>query len=426
MKEKILLASDSPSSPTGFAGQMKFVAKHLQKLGNEVVYLGWQHQLEANYEEDGLKMKVVPGGFPRLPNQEPSMHDLFGRRLYPLYFENEQVDILVTLGDAWMVNQIPHYEYHPLWVMYFPVDGHPLNDDIKQTVEQADIPVAMSKFGQDVCAQHGLNVNYIPHQINYKRLSKFKNKKKKQKLRQKYFSELKEETVLYGSIARMNPRKHHMRLFRAFEKFVRENNLTPDDVRLYLHADPYDVMYNTKLNSHDYFIVEFIDTLDLQDYIIFPPKPYSFAQGVSEEELLERMACIDVHINATGGEGFGVPTLEVMAMGIPNIITDYTTSAELVAHKDIYTRDRVTEPSEQRGILVPFSRLYMEKPKVYKAWVDTDAFADALAIYYFDEEKRILHGENAFKFAKQYDSKNVNKMWTKLFERIPTIKVMQK
>ena len=420
---KFLLASDSPTSPTGFAGQMRFVAKHLIKTGNEVDYLGWQHMMNQEFVDGDVKFNVHPA---LSQGDQGNQEALFGRKVYPFYYQTLQPDVVLTLGDAWMVNQIPQYEQNPLWVMYFPVDGHPLNKDIEQTVAQAHIPVAMSKYGQAVCKDHGLQVEYIPHQIDWKRLAQYNKKKVKKANRKKYFPDLKADTVLFGSIARLNPRKHHMRLLRAFEKFVRVNKLTPDDVRLYLHLDPLDVMYHTRLNAHDYFFSEFLDTLDLQEYILFPPSDYSFAQGVSEEELLERMSCLDVHVNSTGGEGFGVPTLEVMAMGIPNIITNYTTSEELIIHKSVYSNDKEEDYDLHRGILVPYRKLHMENSGVYKAWVDTDDFAEAMELYYEDRELRKLHGRNAFKFSKQYDTKNVNAMWTALFERIPTIEVMSK
>ena len=41
---KILLASDSPNIPSGFARQLDGVAKHLVDQGHNVTYMGWQTQ----------------------------------------------------------------------------------------------------------------------------------------------------------------------------------------------------------------------------------------------------------------------------------------------------------------------------------------------------------------------------------------------
>ena len=417
---KFMLASDSPSSPTGMAGQMRYIARHLIKKSHEVDYFGWQNVIHDRFNDRGIEYDV----YPAIGNPSDNT-EIFGRKRYPIFFEKLKPDVLITLGDAWMVNQIPSYKFSPLWIMYFPIDGHPLNDDIRRTVSSAHVPVAMSKFGKMVCANEGIDVNYIPHQIDYKRLSRYSSNSIKKKARKKYFPEVGDNTVLYASIARNNPRKHHMRLLRAFEIFVRENNLTPDDVRLYLHLDPKDVMVHTRLNSHDYFFIEWVNTLGLDRYIIYPEN-MSFSTGVSEEELYERMSAMDVHVNATGGEGFGVPTLEVMAMGKPNVITNYTTSEELIMHKSINSYDHVDGFSEARGTLVPYEKLYMERPKVFKAWVDVNAMADAFYLYYDDIKLRKLHGDNALKWSSQYDSKNVNRMWDELIDSIPQVGVLFK
>ena len=416
---KFLLASDSPTSPTGMANQMRFIAKHLAKRKHEFDYFGWQNILQHEFEDDPIKYTVYPA-----LSTAQDQSEIFGKKKYPFMFETLKPDVLVTLGDAWMVDHIPKYEYSPLWIMYFPVDGHPLNQNIRDTVAQAHVPVAMSKFGQMVCKQAGLDVDYIPHQINWVKLSKYGTKKKKLKMRQKYFPTLKPETMIYGSIARNNPRKHHMRLLRAFEIFVRRNKLTPDDVRLYLHLDPKDAMMHTRLNAHDYFFIEWVNTLGIEQFIIYPDtEGYNFATGVSEQEVLERMSCIDVHVNATGGEGFGVPTVESMAMGIPQVITNYTTSEELISHKSMELNEIEEDFTKHNGILVPFEKLYLENSAVHKAWIDVDAMADAFDLYYNDKDLLVLHGKNAKVFAKQYDSKNVNKMWDALIEKIPTIEV---
>jgi glycosyltransferase involved in cell wall biosynthesis len=419
---KYLVASDSPKSPTGMAWQMRYLAKYLLNRGEDVEYMGWQNVVSETYKE-GTKDVNVHASIPISPNND----QLFGKAMYPTLFDRLKPDFLVTLGDAWMVNQIPQYKKRPFWIMYFPVDGHPLNQDMINTISRADMPVAMSKFGKALVEQTLRQpCQYIPHQIDYGRFQKASSKKKYKQARAKYFPQISEDTLLFGSIARANPRKHHMRLFRAFEIFVRENMLTPDDVRLYLHADPKDVMYHTRLNAHDYFFVEFIDTLGIEDYIIFPfdsNKDFTFSKGTSENELLERMSALDVHVNPTGGEGFGVPTLETMAMGKPQIITDYTTSRELIAHKHAMTPEPEEDPLKQRGILVPPKFMYLENSKVHKAWVDVDAFAEALATYYHDESLRKAHGNAGKSFARQFDSKRIGKEWDKVLAKIPNVEV---
>jgi glycosyltransferase involved in cell wall biosynthesis len=416
---KIMVASDSPTSPTGFAGQMKAVVKALADDGHDLFWMGWQTTEKQMYKDENIEIEVLPA-----LNANSTQDEIFGRRMYPKYFEEYNPDVLITLGDAWMVNQIPSYKNRPIWIMYYPVDGHPLNDDIRRTVSSADIAVAMSKYGQQLCKAEGIRTFYIPHQLDFKKLNKYANKKLKESYRKQIFPHL-DNVFIFGSIARANPRKHHMRLMRAFEIFVRENNLTPNDVRLYLHCDPYDAMYNTQLNAHNYFFVEFAQTLGINDYIIYPDLEggYNYRNGYPEDRLHATMSCIDVHVNATGGEGFGVPTIEIMAMGIPNIITDYTTSRELIVHKDPFLDKQLDEFDEVRGVLVSVDLLYMENSAVNKAWVNVKEFAEAMKLYYEDRELVEKHGKNAIQFSKLYDKTNVNNKWVELINNIPEVSI---
>ena len=41
--------------------------------------------------------------------------------------------------------------------------------------------------------------------------------------------------------------------------------------------------------------------------------------------------CMDVFVLPTAGEGFGIPTVEAMACGVPICVTNYTTGYELIS-----------------------------------------------------------------------------------------------
>ena len=59
-------------------------------------------------------------------------------------------------------------------------------------------------------------------------------------------------------------------------------------------------------------------------------KMLGYDWGVPDEKLCEIYNSFDIHTLSTTGEGFGVPTLESMGCGVPNVLPDYTTSRELL------------------------------------------------------------------------------------------------
>jgi len=97
---------------------------------------------------------------------------------------------------------------------------------------------------------------------------------------------------------------------------------------------------------------------------------------------------IDVFCSSTAGEGFGLTTVEAMSQGAPVVITDYTTSKELIAKG---------KPSP-RGDLIPVKEYYDDHPTfgvVERGLVDTDEFAETLVDYYENRDQIDEKGENA-------------------------------
>jgi len=415
-----VFASDSPYYPTGFAKQCSHIAGFAaEEMGWDVHYLAWQTRGNPKVEGYPFEIHGVLGRAP------------FGKDSYMPLFEKVGPDILFTQGDGHMVDQLTSMP-RPFWLWYFPIDGHPINRIIGNVLQRVDVRIAMSKYGRElVKRQMGLDSEYVPHGVDtkmYVPINKIESRKaffemyglKPQKCDV-------EDAFIVGCVARMNLRKHHIRLLAAFSKFLNTGKSQQEieekkkKCYLYLHLDPKDPLFVPDPN-HDYLFYEWIDVFGLNENVIITPerradgKRYDFINGIPEQDLVLLYNSFNVHALTTGGEGFGIPTVEAMSCGVPTIITDYTTSRELIS---VDEEGKELPLELARGIAVPPSRLYLENCGVHKAWVNIDAFALAIETYYQKPELRDKQSEEARKFAeKNYDWKVVENMWKNVFEKV--------
>ena len=86
--------------------------------------------------------------------------------------------------------------------------------------------------------------------------------------------------------------------------------------------------------------LSFADQYGIKEYLM-PPMMGTLdaGQAATEEEMAHLYNCMDVFVLPTGGEGFGIPTLEAMSCGVPICVTNYTTAHELIKSKDPENED---------------------------------------------------------------------------------------
>jgi len=416
----ILFASDSPYYPTGFAIQCGTIANTVSKFFNwDTHYLGWQTRGNPPISGFNYKVHGVRG------------NAMFGKDSYQDVFHEIAPDVLFTQGDAHMVDVLAR-QPRPFWMLYYPLDGDPINSMIESVLMAVDVPIAMSKYGQKLTKEQlKIDAEYVPHGINTSIFSPINKLAARQAFFGEYGMKFKtdpKDMFIIGCVARLNKRKHHMRLLEAFRMFMNagskeEKKLKKETCYLYLHLDAKDPLYIGDAN-HDYFFLEQIECRGIGENVIITPasnqsrKKYNFLEGIPPQDLSLLYNCFDVHALSTGGEGFGIPIVEGMACGLPTVATNYTTTEEFLLLGD---NEEVVPKEEQRGIAVPYVTAYMERCGVRKAWIDVKKMAQAFQKYWKDEELRKLHGKNARDWAvSHYDWTVVNKMWIDLFEKVNT------
>jgi len=440
---RILPVSDSPWAPTGFGTNTKNIAAIFAEAGHKVGYGGCQNPShDPNYEVEwpigsGKKQKME-----LLPLMHPG-EEKFGERSFPEWVEKFKPDLVFTHLDIQMFSYMTQVKT-PMGInlptvdpqgkalspaeisrhakkalkmaqksrfkigSIIPIDGQPSIPAWQITLKDVDYPVAMSEYGKtvmkldfpDLGNTWHKKVKVIPHGVD---TDFFKPRLTN-----------KPDAFIVGCVARNQHRKNIPRLLRSFKIFVERNKLTPNDTKLLLHMNWTDHMgWNI-----DYMTSPSV--YNIREYMMDPTMGnLESGEHPDENGMVDIYNMMDVHALPTGGEGFGIPTLEAMSCGRPNIICNYTTSYELVGADKPECPENMVMPhgwdgddnliETDRGFLVPYKDMMWDTPiraAPRRALWDEQKGADALEYYYHNRDVCRQHGKNSRKYAiKYYDWK---------------------
>ena len=383
---KILWMSDSPTSPSGFGNVTRFVCKGLADLGHEVSILGWQARGGPTPWQNCMLY--------------PVRHNSFGADVLVSYLMRLRPDVLVTLADVWWLTFITH----PLianylrtsctpWVLYYPIDGDMgegrLPPSWVHILEAVDLPIAMSRYGYEVSAANGLSPTYIPHGVE---TSVFRPPEDKGEAKRALGYE--GHFVVFCD-ARNQPRKQLPRLLEIFRRFAAGK----DDVLLHLHCDPDDPAASTP--EYFYDLRADIAHLGLGDKVR-TTRGMSIGTGLTLAELSAIYQAADVHLLASLGEGFGLPTLQAASAGVVPLASDYTASRELVLG---------------HGEAIRVSHWLEDQFGLRRALIDVDDAVAALERLYGDAELLAAKSRASRSFAEPYDWARIVPQWHDLLQR---------
>jgi glycosyltransferase involved in cell wall biosynthesis len=388
---KILWMSDSPTSASGFGNVTRFVCAGLAACGHQVDILGWQTRgLPVTWQNCTLF---------------PFRHGCFDTKLLRDYLCGLRPDVLVTLHETSLLTDV----FDPLitgcrrtagipWVMYYPIsgdlgDGH-LPSSVMQILKAVDLPVAMSQYGRDVTQVNGVTPAYIPHGVD---TSVFHPPADKSAAKRALGYE---GRFVVLSDARNQPHKLLPRALEIFRRFAADK----DDVVLHLHADPEDPVARTPIYTYD--LRSDIGFLGLSDKVRIT-EGFSIRKGLPLPQLAAVYQAADVHLLASAGEGFGLPTLQAAAAGVVPLASDYTASRELVRGP---------------GVALRVKHFVRRGGGVLHALIDIDDAVNRLEQLYKDRSWLTAKSQAAERFAQSYDWTRIVPQWHALLEReVPSL-----
>ena len=463
-KLRIMPISDSPWAPTGFGTNTRNVSAILAKEGHHIGYAGCQNPNHSKYATEwplGQTEKIVEW------ENLPIMHagqERFGEKSFPHWVKNFKPDVIWSHLDFQMFMHIANFKspknakiplyddkgkmlnrkqrttlVHNMfkelskgqpwkWAATIPFDGQPCLASWQELLDQIDYKICMSRYGQLCMEEEFENVDeswYIPHGVD---CNFFKPKLDPMYGKTK-LKDIAGGAFVVGCVARNQHRKNIPQLVKGFKEFIDRNDLKPKDARLMLHMDWKDAM--------GWQFPAFTDAYGITEYLL-PPLMGVLDAGEAPDDagMVDIYNCMDVFVLPTAGEGFGIPTIEAMACGVPVAVTNYTTAWEIIKEDDpenatfplyplggkagedekVNGRDHLLEEDIcKAGILLPYKDMWWDTPKraaPQRAICSSVAIADALDYYYNSPAEKIKAGKAAREKAKkEYDWPVLEHRW---------------
>ncbi len=395
------------SSNTGFGKVSRWVATHFDQTGHNVFAV---HQT----------MKGLPI-YPRRLNYLdmknlvllPIGDDPWGSDVIPGYIDEYDIDIVWTLLDIWCNPWIA--DQGPTWIRHITFDTANTTEFwlSECKIRETDIPIAFSKFGRQLLLDHGVDWGtYIPHGVDVKTYRPLKASEDRGTIRRRFG--LPEDAFIVGMVAHNQIRKNIDRWLYAFQEFASKN----PDAYAVLHTQPKDKM------GWDINIL--LQELDLVGRVYFTNLNAKLSADlwVTEKDMARLYKAMDVHMLLTGGEGFGLPIIESMACGIPNVATAWTTPIEFFSEQktEVITKDDGTEEEIvvmdcQRGLLVDIETVLVHHTAGQWAAASARHAAQMLQLLHDDEGLRKSMGKKARDFVvRDYAWPKILKKWDRVID----------
>ena len=267
-----------------------------------------------------------------------------------------------------------------------PLDHDVCPEKVRVRLHNASAVVAMSSFGRTCLEDVGIDAVHIPHGVETSVYCPGDQREAREALglpRDKFL------VVMVQANSSDPSRKCFQQQFEGFARF---HQRYPDSL-IYLHS-----WEGTEHGGQD--LAALARATGIHDAVICQDRYQSFL-GLPDASMAQIYRAADVTLNATGGEGFGVPIIESLACGVPVIVTDFSAMTELC-------------PPGVGWRVGWFERLYTPL-NAFLVFPDPAQIARALEAA-CKADRQVMKG-NCVEFASQFDADHlVAEKWVRLLE----------
>ncbi len=415
----IHILSDTPNSLSSYSKIVRGLSDGLCALGHNITITGFISDF-TNYHG----MSVLP-----LATPFTSAKDQFSNNL-----QSSKADALICIHEAHKYQNIFSQMFSPTY-FWVPVEGegspgHMIRDLQFQTISQV---VSMSISGQKELNSKGVNCNVIypgydpkiftdkPSRhckysidmyqrtadinmlinrgcFNCDRCDCFESEEikidldgEKQDVPIDRINEIKDVVgaeFVIGCVAQnTGTRKKIERLIESFSKMENKN-----ECMLHLHTLP--VSLKSVVDLH-----KVAKLFGVSDRVVFSYGTNA-VQGISDYGMNILYNYFDIHVTATSYEGFGLPMLESMAVGKPQVVPNCGTGPELLG-------------DNERGLLAPIDKMVIEED-LLRGIVNIDSLSDRMDGLFTSKYVRNKLGNAGKEWAKQFTWDKVALKWNQV------------
>ena len=300
---KVLFHSNAPWSPSGYGQQVALFAPRLAEYTD--LAISAFHGL-ANSPLHFGDLRIYPGSGAGWGNEIVVPHARH-------HFGSVRGGLVLSLADVFVLDPDVWRELNAAaWV---PIDHDPVPPAVLDFFAASGaVPIAMTRFGQEQL--RGLDPLYVPHGVATDVY------RPQPKAESRAALGLPRDAFVVGLVAVNKGAPSRKSLAEQIEAFA-AFRARHDDAILYLHTELLGQHQGTHLPSLLDTLGLGLDTVLVVDQYRYLYDPYP------PEEMAAIYASLDVLLNASMGEGFGLTVLEAQACGVPAIVTDFTAMTEV-------------------------------------------------------------------------------------------------
>lgn len=325
---RILWMSNSPWTPTGYGAQTRYMLPLLKGQGHEVACFDFYGLQGGNIEVEGI--------------QHYANHvDAYGNDAVRGHMVDFKADALFTLFDPFVCNPNVYSEIGDRWYPWVPIDSKGMAHGM-EVLHHARKIVAMSQHGERQLMEAGYDLRKvftIPHGVN---CDLHRNRTEAERFTLRRELGLPETAFVVGIVqANKGKRKALSAQIQAFAEFRRRNDAK--DAHLYVHTEPTTVFDGFDLDEE-------VAKAGLKGLgVVHRTHTYAYRSGLSEAQMSRLMGSFDVLLQATIGEGFGIPIIEAQANGVPVLVNTGSAMDELVPTTDLVLSNPTPIPALHGG-----------------------------------------------------------------------------
>lgn len=401
---KILWHSTAPWVSGGYGRVCQEVVSRLQnethhEMGVQCVAslnkgpIMWHGEVWQGEEETFETPLELDEPIPVFPSTSHKGNRHFGVREVQSNFADFGGDFYFTHFDSWMQparDAIPDMSIP--YGSYVIVDHYPCPREVTEQVANAYETVAMSRFAQKALSERGIRARYIPHGVDTEKYRPLLPDEDVPKLN---FNINGEETQLdlgeefvFGMVAtNYADRKNIPNHMQAFKRFLRE---VDDEAILYMH-----MLQRSNVGFDLYRVQKELGIPD-ENIAWVPP---NFYHDVGDVTISSWYSAMDVLLNATMGESWGLTITEAMACETPAIVSNFSSMPEQVGvdntqHPDSYY-DGGYEVGSHGVAVNPRTPIWREKVNSKQYIPNSDDIFSAMQYYYNNPSEIEDHGKKA-------------------------------